>query len=253
MNKPLFLIGGCKGGVGKSMVSLALVDYLRELDEPVLLIETDTSNPDVWRMYADEEPSVIRQSLNMDEADGWIVLANYCDEHPDRVVVVNTAARNNLGVAEYGNTLNDALQELERRLVTLWVINCDRDSLELLENYLETMRNSSIHVIRNTFFGKPEQFALYHNLWRKKIEKRGGRSLDLPQLAPRVSGDLYSKRWSIARALQKAPPGSPPGTALPIGNRAELNRWRNEVTQMFDAVIPRELSTASESEQELAS
>ena len=48
----LFAVGGCKGGVGKSMVALALVDYLLQRGEPVLLIETDTSNPDVWRMYA---------------------------------------------------------------------------------------------------------------------------------------------------------------------------------------------------------
>ena len=46
----LFTVGGCKGGVGKSMVSIALLDYLLRRDTPVLLIDTDTSNPDVWRL-----------------------------------------------------------------------------------------------------------------------------------------------------------------------------------------------------------
>ena len=45
----LFAVGGCKGGVGKTMVALALVDYLLRRDWPILLVETDTSNPDVWR------------------------------------------------------------------------------------------------------------------------------------------------------------------------------------------------------------
>ena len=31
MAKPIYLIGGRKGGVGKSIVSMALVDYLHEL------------------------------------------------------------------------------------------------------------------------------------------------------------------------------------------------------------------------------
>ena len=249
MNKPLFLVGGSKGGVGKSMVSLSLIDYLRAQGEPVLLIETDTSNPDVWRMYAEEEDGVAVQTVNLDEADGWIMLANHCDEYPDHVAVVNTAARNNLGVAAYGEMLTGALQELERQLVTLWVINRDRDSLELLESYLHTMSGSVTHVIRNTFFGPADQFTLYQTLWSRKIEQAGGQSLTLPKLAARVSGDLYSRRWSIARALRKAPPGAPPGAGLPIGNRAELSRWRQAVAKMYDPLVPAALEAGDSSER----
>jgi Mrp family chromosome partitioning ATPase len=35
----LFAVGGCKGGVGKTMVALALLDYLLRRDRPILLIE----------------------------------------------------------------------------------------------------------------------------------------------------------------------------------------------------------------------
>jgi CO dehydrogenase nickel-insertion accessory protein CooC1 len=38
---------GSKGGVGKSMMTLATVDHLLEQGESVLLVECDTSNPDV--------------------------------------------------------------------------------------------------------------------------------------------------------------------------------------------------------------
>ncbi|MBQ5158889.1 protein mobD, partial [Citrobacter freundii] len=48
MAKSIYLIGGSKGGVGKSLVTMATVDYLQERGESVLLIESDTSNPDVW-------------------------------------------------------------------------------------------------------------------------------------------------------------------------------------------------------------
>ncbi len=248
MSKPLFLVGGCKGGVGKSLVSLSLVDYLRERGESVLLVETDTSNPDVWRMYA-EEAGVVAYTLDLDQAEGWIDLANVGDAHPERVIVVNTAARNHRGVAAHGATLNAALSELERRWITLWVINRDRDSLELLEDYLRTLNGALTHVVCNTFFGMPEQFELYHAIWAERIAASGGQALILPKLAARVSGDLYSKRWSIARALRKAPPGAPPGTGLPIGNRAELSRWRQEVARMYDAVIPSELAAGAPDEE----
>lgn len=225
MAKKIYLIGGSKGGVGKSMVSMAIIDYLQEQGESVLLIESDTSNPDVWKGYGE---CVETQLLNLDEADGWIQLVNLCDSKPDSVVVINTAARNNQGVSAYGATLNSTLAELKRDLVTLWVINRQRDSLELLKEYMDAIPDSRVHVVRNGYFGEEKKFELYNgSKIRTAIESRGGLSLNFPDLADRVSDDIYSKRLSIAKALKE----------LPIGNRAELARWKTEVKKTLEAVI----------------
>ncbi|WP_445369967.1 ArsA-related P-loop ATPase (plasmid) [Methylomonas sp. BW4-1] len=225
MAKRIFLIGGSKGGVGKSMVSMAIIDYLQEQGESVLLIESDTSNPDVWKGYGE---CMETQLLNLDEADGWIQLVNLCDSKPDSVVVINTAARNNQGVSAYGATLNSTLAELKRDLVTLWVINRQRDSLELLKEYMDAIPDSKVHVVRNGYFGEEKKFELYNgSKIRTAVESRGGLSLNFPDLADRVSDDIYSKRLSIAKALKE----------LPIGNRAELSRWKTEVKKTLEAVI----------------
>src|SRR4051812_47263175 len=117
--KRIYLVGGSKGGVGKSLVSMSVIDHLQAAGEKVLLIESDTSNPDVWKSYKDV---VQCELVDLDDADGWIQLVNLCDEQRDAVVVVNTAARNNRGVAAYGVTLKSTLEALDRELVTLWVI-----------------------------------------------------------------------------------------------------------------------------------
>lgn len=225
MTKPIFIVGGSKGGVGKSTTSVGLIDTLQERSEEILLIESDTSNPDVWKMYKDE---VKNELIDLDDANGWIDLVNVCDKHPDAVVVVNTAARNNKGVTAYGETLNNTLAELKRKLVTLWVINRQRDSLELLKEYMEGLPESTIHVIRNGYFGEERKFELYNTAKIKKaVEDAGGKSLTLPDLADRVSDDLFSKRLSISAALKE----------LPLGNRAELTRWRNEVRKLLREVV----------------
>ena len=222
MAKSIYLIGGSKGGVGKSLVTMATVDYLQERGESVLLIESDTSNPDVWKAYKE---STETELINLDEADGWIQLVNLCDSKPDSVVVINTAARNNKGVSTYGETLNSTLAELKRKLVTLWVINRQRDSLELLKEYMDAIPNSAVHVVRNGHFGEEKKFELYNgSKLRTAVEERGGKSVTFPDLADRVSDDIYSKRMSIAIALKE----------LPIGNRAELTRWRNEVKKVLE-------------------
>jgi hypothetical protein len=204
---------------------MATVDYLQEQGESVLLIESDTSNPDVWKAYKE---STETELVNLDEADGWIQLVNICDSKPDSVAVINTAARNNKGVSAYGETLNSTLAELKRELVTLWVINRQRDSLELLKEYMEAIPNANIHVVRNGHFGEEKKFELYNgSKLRAAVEERGGKSVTFPDMADRVSDDVYSKRMSIAVALKE----------LPIGNRAELSRWRGEVKKMLDEVI----------------
>ena len=225
MAKPIYLIGGSKGGVGKTLVTMAVVDYLEAQQEAVLLIESDTSNPDVWKAYQEQVPTEV---VNLDEADGWIQLVNTCDRYPGSTVVINTAARNNRGVSAYGVTLNDTLPELQRQLVTLWVINRQRDSLELLWDYMDALPGAVVHVVRNHYFGDEKKFELYNDSEvKKRVERQGGRSLDFPDLADRVADDLNGQRLTIRTALK----------ALPLGNRAELTRWRAEVARMLAPVI----------------
>jgi len=205
---------------------MALLDHLQAAGEKALLVESDTSNPDVWKSYKDE---VKCELVNLDDADGWIRLVNLCDENRDCVVVINTAARNNEGVAAYGVTLNSTLAELNRELITLWVINRQRDSMELLKEYLETIGSTTVHVLRNGYFGDEKKFELYNGSKLKAmVEDRGGRSLLFPDLADRVSDDLYIKRLAIAGAVK----------SLPIGNRAELLRWRGQVGKVLREITP---------------
>jgi len=44
MSTNIYMIGGAIGGVGKSLVSLSLIDYLTEIGQPPLLIESDTAH-----------------------------------------------------------------------------------------------------------------------------------------------------------------------------------------------------------------
>lgn len=223
-SQPIYIIGGSKGGVGKSFCCIALIDTLLTQEKSVLLIESDTSNPDVYKMYKDELSVVV---IDLDIADGWIELVNSCEAHPDSVVIVNTAARNNKGVAAYSETLNSTLEELKRKLITFWVINRQRDSLELLKEYMDAIPHE-IHIVLNSYFGEANKFELFHeSKIRKSILDRDGRILVLPELADRVSDDLYSKRLSIKEALE----------TLPLGNKAELMRWKKLVNSSFGEIL----------------
>jgi hypothetical protein len=222
-NPPIYIVGGSKGGVGKSFVTLALVDYLRRTDVKVVLVETDTSNPDVMKAVHEE---IECGSCDLDDASGWIDFVNFCDLYRDATVVVNTAARSQAGVAQYGGTLTSTLDELARRLVVLWVINRQRDSLELLLKFGATFPGAITHVVRNGYFGAPEKFTLYRDSQLRKAVEAQGRSLDFPDLADRVADELRSQRLSIRKAAE----------TMHTGERAELLRWRALYSTMFAGV-----------------
>ena len=226
MSERIYIVGGSKGGVGKSMVSLSLVDYLLQRDKKVLLVETDNSNPDVHKAL---QGVVESQIIDLDEASGWVSLVNVCDQKKGHVVVVNTAARNNRGVSKFGATLNDTLAEWGRELMTLWVINRQRDSLELLADYQMAIQSTKLNVLMNGYFGDEAKFELYNSSKIKvAIENElKGKSRLFPELADRVADDLYSKRLSIEAASKE----------MPIGNRAELGRWRRLVAALFDDLL----------------
>lgn len=226
MSERIYIVGGSKGGVGKSMVSLSLVDYLLQRDKKVLLVETDNSNPDVHKAL---QGVVESQIIDLDEASGWVSLVNVCDQKKGHVVVVNTAARNNRGVSKFGATLNDTLAELGRELMTLWVINRQRDSLELLADYQMAIQSTKLNVLMNGYFGDEAKFELYNSSKIKAAIENDlkGKSRLFPELADRVADDLYSKRLSIEAASKE----------MPIGNRAELGRWRRLVAALFDDLL----------------
>ncbi len=220
----LYFIGGSKGGVGKSILSMLLADFLTQYRKrKIILVESDTSNPDVGKTFTHSDDVEVL-SLSLDEADGWIELVNYC-EASDKDLVINSAARSGEAIEKFGGTLIGSLDELQRQLVSFWVINRQRDSIELLKKYMDVVPGE-LHVVRNTFYGEPQKFELFNNSKTKVEAEKRGATIDLPDLADRVTDDLYSKRLSIVTALE----------TMPLGNKAELKRWRSLAWKMFDEI-----------------
>jgi len=224
MNQPIVLVSGSKGGVGKSLTTMALLDYCSASHKYIKLIDADVNNPDVFRCYGRHTTGEV---LDLDDVDGWIQLVNTCDATPFKMVVVNTPAQSNMAVSKHAAILMNSLRELARPLITLWVINRQRDSLELLNDYMANVTGGVIHVVCNGYFGEEKKFELYQNsAIRQSVTTLGGKSLFLPDLADRVTDDLYSKRTTLAEAAQQ----------FKLGDRIELQRWRDSVTAMFTEI-----------------
>lgn len=222
MSKIIF-VGGGKGGVGKSLVSMAAVDVLMTRGESVVLIESDDSNPDVYKALNGLVQSVV---LNLDGEDGYLSLCNVIESNPKAFFVVNTAARATKPIIEHGGIVVDTARVMKRELVMLWAMNRQRDSIELLRDFLDGVGNdfTKTHAVLNTYWGAPEKFMRFNN---SKQKERVTSAIAFPELNDMVSDKLNDNRLALSNAE----------AGMTIAERSVLSRFRKAANEALNGVL----------------
>ena len=217
MNK-IIMVGGGKGGVGKSTVVFSVVDFLLTKGEQVVLVDTDDSNPDTYKSL---NKLVTSELCNLDAEEGFIKLGGIIESNKDACIVVNTAARATSSIIEHGGILSDVVSELGREIVMLWPMNRQRDSIELLKSFLDgSIGYSATYALLNTYFGASEKFSRFQT---SKQKDRVSGTLIFPELNDLVSDKLIDNRL----ALSNAEP------VLSIAERSALRRYREAANSVL--------------------
>lgn len=233
---PVYLVAGGKGGVGKSMLALVLIDQLLLLGKKVLYFETDTGNADVWfclERDGENAPGVpidgvTMHTVQIELPDAWGTMVTLIEAHRDHAVVIGTASRTGDCIRQNGDIFKIGLPMIDRKVVTLWVVDEQRDAVMQLKDHLEVFPDSETHVIKNSKYGP--SFPYYEGSdVRATIESRGGLSLLMPRLALCVVNSLYSERMAISQAME----------SLPIGNKVLLMQFRNGCRAMLMPLLAR--------------
>ena len=227
MSRTIYMVQGCKGGTGKSTFTLALIDYLDNIGKKIFVIDADTSNPDVGIIIESSGGKVEYRDLDLDT--GWIKLLNDCEEHRNCDVVINSAARSEHAMNRFIHSLTSALPDLKRTLVIYWVLNHQRYSVELLENFMEIIGTSKtpcvVHAVKNEYFGRAENFGYFDSSdIKSQITEGGGSIITLPRLDDINISEIMNNQMSIAKAMKK----------LPFGNRHFLDSWRSRVAKQIE-------------------
>jgi hypothetical protein len=231
MRNTIFYVGGGKGGVGKSMVSMTLVQFLIDKygeSKTIHLIETDESNPDVGRVYKGHIP--VSMMLLDENEKGWILMSEVIERSTDTLFVINSAARSNRGIRKNGKNFTAVLEsgKVPYHFVTFWPLNRQKDSVILLEEYLEYVSFGSVYPVRNSYFGDPKDFALYSRYLEesKPLLSRITKTLDFPALADIIADDFYTGGRMIPETLN--------GLGAFAGQ--SFLSWRNQVYEMFESM-----------------
>ena len=216
------MVGGGKGGVGKSTVVFSVVDFLLTKGEQVVLIESDDSNPDTYKSL---NKLVKSELCNLDTEEGFIKLGGIIEVNNDACIVVNTAARATTSIVKHGGILTDVVSELGRELIMLWPMNRQRDSIELLRLFLDGTSNySATYALLNTYFGSAEKFSRFQ---ASKQKDRVDGTLIFPELNDLVSDKLIDNRLALSNAE----------SVLSIAERSALRRYREAANSVLEVLL----------------
>ena len=154
------LVVGTKAESGKTLFAVALVDYYRALGRPVIVIETDTTQPDVDDVYARQQSErLVIRSYSLASAAGWHELVEFVTRYRcGYEVVVNTGGGNQAEIETGVREGCVAALVAGGQFVSWWLMTKDDETLESLHWYLRTMPAHTTHVVLNAGAGDDHVF-----------------------------------------------------------------------------------------------
>jgi hypothetical protein len=223
----IHLIGGEKGGVGKSMVSRLLAQYFIDHEMPFAGFDTDRSHGSLLRFYAEYSSPALTDSY---EALDRIV--EYAIEQPGRRILVDLAAQTQEPLVKWMDESGVLdMADLSGIRMNYWhVMDSGRDSVDLLKRLLDRFGQRVHYVLvknhlRGEDFGQLERSG--------ELERAlglGARVMDLKKLHEAVVQKIDARNASFWAARNV---NAIDGPGLGLMERQRLKLWMGSA---YDAI-----------------
>lgn len=233
MNKRIVFCHGDKGGVGKSVLAAALVDFA--LDHgPVALVEGDLKIRDLARRYdaVDGVTGYLIDLARPDSAqDAAIMLFDALEKAgAPPVVIVNLPASGSATVDREADLIAAAAGTMGYSMTVGWVLGAGEDSARLAsESTLCRVADRKI-AIHNAAFGDISRSAWLMHAARGEWKHTGGLEAQMPALAARVMAEIRDKPGRLADFEH-------PAGGLTIISRQIVTNWRRAVAGLCDQLL----------------
>ena len=223
----IHFIGGEKGGVGKSLTSRLLAQYMIDQQIPFLGFDTDRSHGALLRFYEGFASPVV-----LDKREAFDVVVEAATENPERRILVDLAAQTHDPLVQW---IDDAgVIELAQELgvtLTYWhVMDAGKDSVDLLGKLLDRFGASLQYVlVRNQVRGGDFAVLDQSGLQDKAIAL-GAKVITLKKLHEGVVNKIDADSSSFWKATQSEPAG------LGLMDRQRLKMWLRDAYREIESV-----------------
>lgn len=226
----IHLIGGEKGGVGKSLVARLLAQYMIDRSIPFLGFDTDRSHGALMRFYAGYAAPV-----QIDRYEMLDRIIEAAVEQPERRILVDLAAQTHEPLRRWidESGVLDLAADHDVGLSYWHVMDSGRDSVDLLGSLLVAFGDRVSHVlVRNHLRGDDFRLLDGSTAHTRALEL-GASTVTIKHLNDSVMQKIdatSSSFWAASQSADKV------ATGLGMMDRQRVKVWLRDVYAGFDVV-----------------
>jgi len=226
----IHLIGGEKGGVGKSLVSRILARYFIDKGLPFAAFDSDKSHGSLIRFYGQ-----FSQPVDTGELESLDRIVESAAEDTNRRVLVDLAAQTQEGLAKWidDSGVFDVTQELGIGLSYWHVMDAGRDSVDLLTSLLDRFAGRlPLVIVLNELRG--DKFELLTTSGQRERALSAGAKIvslrKLPDVTMQKMDALSTSFWAAVHHPDRA------STGLGVLERQRVKVWLARAYEEIDRI-----------------
>jgi hypothetical protein len=226
----IHLIGGEKGGVGKSLVARVLAQYLIDKSVPFLGFDTDRSHGALMRFYAGYASPVL-----IDGYEALDAIVEAAVAQPERRILVDLAAQTHEALAKWmeESGVLDLAEEAGFALYYWHVMDVGKDSVDLLAKLLDRFSSRLRYVLVLNQLRGDDFSILKQSGEEARALTLGARTVSIKRLNESAIQKIdtnSSSFWAAKNAADKA------STGLGLMDRQRVKMWLRGAYQEIDAI-----------------
>jgi hypothetical protein len=226
----IHLIGGEKGGVGKSVVARVLAQYFIDRNLPFIGFDTDRSHGSLLRFYTPFASPVV-----VDRYESLDLIIEAAIANPEKRILVDLAAQTHDALVRWMD--ESGVLEMASEggyTMTYWhVMDSGKDSVDLLRKRLDSFGPRLRHVLVLNHLRGENFELLEHSGLREPALALGAKIIPLKRLHETVINKIDAGNtnfWAARNRTENDPNG------LGILERQRVKMWLNHAYEQIDSV-----------------
>jgi hypothetical protein len=228
----IHLIGGEKGGVGKSLVARLLAQYFIDKSIPFIGFDSDRSHGALMRFYAGFASPVL-----IDSYESLAAIVEAATEQPERRIIVDLAAQTQEPLTRWmdESQLLDLAPELQLHIRYWHVMDAGRDSVDLLKRLLDRYEARMNYVLVQNQLRGEEFDTLQRSGQLERAKALNASVISIRRLHEPSMTKIDAASSSFWHATQSEDKG---GMKLGILERQRVRSWLKGAYEAIESVSP---------------
>ncbi|OYV20493.1 MAG: hypothetical protein CG441_368 [Methylococcaceae bacterium NSM2-1] len=227
----IHLIGGEKGGVGKSVVARLLAQYMIDHEIPFIGFDTDRSHGSLLRFYNDYASSTV-----IDDYQSLDTIMETASANPEQRILVDLAAQTHYPLAKWieESGVLELAEELDISICYWNVMDSGKDCVDLLDKLLNQYGSRLNYVLVQNQLRDDNFNILEFSGVKDRALDLNAKVITLKRLHAPVMTKIDSNSYSFWAAKNKDADNL---NALGLLERQRVKIWLNHAYREIESLV----------------